>query len=139
LGVREDLLELVDEEFRRIVDKYMRENSLCQIVDSVRVDFSLGVFYPTEVVDGLPCTRAMYFVFVGDREVVVNDIKYGVVFVSDEHEHVLAVIEVLMFGDRCFISKNIDRDELEMVVRDIVGDGLKELQEEELKEELKDG
>jgi hypothetical protein len=126
LGVREDLLEVIDGEFRRIVDKYKKENSLCQIIDFARVDFSLEVFYPTEVVDGLPCTRAMYFVFTGDREVVVNDIRYDVVFVSDGHEHVLALIEVLMFRDMCFISKDIDEYELEEAVKEI---------EEELPEE----
>jgi hypothetical protein len=130
LGVREDLLEVIDEEFRRIVDIYMKKNSLCQIVDFVRVDFSLEVFYLTEVVDGLPCTRAMYFVFTGDKEMVVDHIRYDVVFVSGDHEHVLGLIEVFMFKDRCFISRNIDRDGLEMAVRDIVGDGLKELPEE---------
>jgi hypothetical protein len=130
LGVREDLLEIVEEEFRRIVEKYKSENSLCQVVDFVRIDFPLEFFYLPEVVDGLPCTRAIYFAFSGGKEIVVNDIRYDVVFVSDDHEHVLAVIEVLMFRDRCFISKDIDRDGLEMAVRDIVGDGFKELPSE---------
>jgi hypothetical protein len=131
LGVREDLLEVVDEEFKRIYEKYKKINSLCEIIDFARVDFVLEVFYPPEVVDGLPCRRAVYFAFSGGREIVVNDIRYDVVFVSGDHEHVLALIEVLMFGDRCFISKDVDRDGLEMAVRDIVGDGLKELPEEE--------
>jgi hypothetical protein len=130
LGVREDLLEVIDEEFRRIVDKYKKENSLCQVVESARVDFSLEVFYPTEVVDGLPCRRAVYFVFTGDKEVVVDHVGYDVVLVSSKyrprHDHVIGMIEVIMFRDRCFIMKDVDEDELECAVKEI---------EEELPEE----
>ena len=119
-------MEVIDGEFRRIVDKYKKENSSCQVVDFVRIDFPLEVFYLPDVVDGLPCTRAIGFAFSGGKEIVVNDVRYEIVFISDGREHVLALIEVLMFRDRCFISKDFDEDELEFAVRKI---------EEELPEE----
>ena len=130
MGVREDLLEVIDGEFRRILEKYKSGNSLCQVVETARVDFSLEVFYPTEVVDELPCRRAVYFVFTGDRELVVEHLRYDVVLVSSKyrprHDHVIGMIEVIMFRDRCFITKDVDEDELEYAVKEI---------EEELPEE----
>jgi len=130
LGVREDLLEVVDWEFDRIAGIYREINKLCVDVDVVRVHPHVEVYDLQRVEDGLPCVKSVYFIFSGGRVVKVDSWRYDVVVVGDGHEHVIGIIEVFMFGDRCFISKYVDGYELEEAVRDIVGDGLEELQEE---------
>jgi hypothetical protein len=132
LGVREDLLEVIDWEFERIAGIYREINKLCLDVDVIKVHPHIEVYDLQRVEDGLPSVKSVYFIFSGGRVVKVDSWRYDVVVVGDNHEHVIGMIEVIMFGDRCFIMKDVDEYELEEAVRDIVGDGLKELREGEV-------
>jgi hypothetical protein len=131
VSVRRDLMEVIDAEFERIVSIYREINRLCLVVDSVMVHSHVEVHDLQRVVDGLPAVKSVYFIFDGGRVVKVDRWRYEVVFAGDGHDHVIGVIEVFMFGDRCFITKYVDEYELEGAVRDIVTDLLKGLQEGE--------
>jgi hypothetical protein len=132
--VKRDLMEVIDTEFERIASIYREINKLCSIVDIVRVNAHVEVHSLSVVMDELPVVRSVYFIFSGDRVVKVDYWEYDVVVVGDKHDHVIGLIEVAMFGDRCYIMKDIDTYELERVVEDIVNDLLKGLPEEELKD-----
>ena len=125
--VRRDLMEVIDAEFERIVGIYREINKLCLVVDVVKVHSHVEVHDLQRVEDGLPSVRSVYFIFSGGRVVKVSHWRYVVVVVGDRHDYIIGIIEVFMFGDRCFIVKDVDEVELDEVVKDIV----KELQEEE--------
>jgi hypothetical protein len=120
--VRRDLMEVVDAEFERIAGIYREINKLCLVVDVVRVHPHVEVYDLQRVEDGLPCVKSVYFIFSGGRVVKVDSWRYDVVVVGDGHEHVIGIIEVFMFGDRCFISKHVDEYRLDGAVNDIVND-----------------
>jgi len=120
--VRRDLMEVVDAEFERIASIYRDINKLCLDVDVVRVHPHVEVHDLGIVMDGLLAKRSMYFIFTGDRVVKVECWEYDVIVIGDGHEHVIAVFDVCMFGDRCFITKDVDEYELDGAVRDIVSD-----------------
>jgi hypothetical protein len=132
--VRRDLLEVINAEFERIAGIYREINKLCLDVDVVKINSHVEVHDLKRVEDGLPSVRSVYFIFDGGRVVKVDSWRYDVVVVGDGHDHVIGIIEVIMFGDRCFIMKDVDKDELEYAVRDIITDLLKGLPEEELKD-----
>jgi hypothetical protein len=132
MSVRRDLLEVIDWEFERIAGIYREINKLCLDVDVVRINYHVEVQDLRRVEDGLPAVKSVYFIFSGDRVVKVDVWRYDVVVVGEDHEHVVAIIEVIMFGDRCFIMKDVDEYELEGAVRDIVTDLLEGLQEGEV-------
>ncbi len=129
--VERDLREVIEVEFERIFKIYKEINRLCSVVDVVRVHPHVEVHDLRIVMDGLPSVRSVYFIFSGNRVVKVDHWRYDVVVVGDGHDHVIGIIEVVMFGDRCFIVKNVDKYELEGAVRDIVTDLLKGLEEGE--------
>lgn len=130
MGVREDLLEVIDREFERIAGIYREINKLCLDVDLVRVHPHVEVHDLWRVENGLPSVVSVYFIFSGGKVVKIETWRYDVAVVSTKygprHDHVIGIIEVIMFGDRCFIMKDVDEDELEEVVKEI---------EEELSEE----
>jgi hypothetical protein len=132
MSVRRDLLEVIDWEFERIAGIYREINKLCLDVDVVRINYHVEVQDLRRVEDGLPAVKSVYFIFSGDRVVKVDVWRYDVVVVGDGHDHVIGIIEVIMFGDRCFIMKDVDEYELEGAVRDIVTDLLEGLQEGEV-------
>jgi hypothetical protein len=129
--VREDLLEVIEGEFRRIVNIYTDMNKLCRVVSDVKVDGDVRIDYLPEVENGLPCEASMYIVFGDRRDRKVLHKRYLIEFVSDGIDKTVAFIDVYMFDDMCFIAKTVDDIVLEDVVRDIVLDGLKESSEEE--------
>jgi DNA-binding NarL/FixJ family response regulator len=127
--VRRDLMEVIDAEFERIASIYREINKLCLDVDLVRVHPHIEVHDFGLVMDGLPVVRSVEFIFSGDKVVKIDSWRYDVVVVGDSHEHVIGIIEVVMFGDRCFIMKDVDKYELDGAVRDIVAylkEGLQE-------------
>ena len=130
--VRRDLLEVINAEFERIANIYREINKLCLDVDVVRVHPHIEVHDLRRVDDGLPSVKSVYFIFSGGRVVKVDVWRYDVVVVGDGHDHVIGIIEVIMFGDRCFIMKDVDGFELEGAVRDIVSDLMKGLEEGEV-------
>jgi hypothetical protein len=130
--VRRDLLEVINAEFERIANIYREINKLCLDVDVVRVHPHIEVHDLRRVEYELPSIASVYFIFAGGRAVKVNVWRYDVAVVGDGHDHVMGIIEVIMFGDRCFIMKDIDRYELEGAVSDIVSDLLKGSQEGEV-------
>jgi hypothetical protein len=134
MSVRRDLLEVIDWEYERIASIYRDINKSCLDVDLVRVHPHIEVHDFQRVENGLPAVRSVEFIFSGDRVVRIDSWRYDVVVVGDRHDHVIGIIEVVMFGDRCFIMKDVDEYELEYAVRDIVSDLLKESSEEELKD-----
>jgi hypothetical protein len=99
---------------------------------SVRVHPHIEVYDLQRVEDGLPSVKSVYFIFSGDKVVKVDAWRYDVIVVGYGHDHVIGIIEVIMFGDRCFIMKDIDKHELEGAVSDIVIDLLEGLQEGEV-------
>jgi hypothetical protein len=129
--VREDLLEVIEGEFRRIVNIYTDMNKLCRVVSDVKVESDVRIDYLPEVENGLPCEASMYIVFGDRRDRKVLRKRYLIEFVSDGIDKTVAFIDVYMFDDMCFITKTVDDIVLEDVVRDIVLDGLKESSEEE--------
>jgi hypothetical protein len=129
--VRRDLMEVIDVEFERIAGIYREINKLCLVVDVVRVHSHVEVHDLQRVEDGLPSVRSVYFIFSGGRVVKVDHWRYDVVVVGDGHDHVIGTIEVFMFGDRCFISKDVDEYRLDGAVNDIVNDLMEGLREGE--------
>jgi len=123
-------LEVIDREFERIAGIYREINKLCLDVDLVRVHPHVEVHDLWRVENGLPSVVSVYFIFSGGKVVKIETWRYDVAVVSTKygprHDHVIGIIEVIMFGDRCFIMKDVDEDELEEVVKEI---------EEELSEE----
>jgi hypothetical protein len=132
--VRKDLMEVIDAEFERIVDIYREINKLCSVVDVVRVHPHVEVHDFWRVMDGLPSVRYTYFIFSGSKVVKVDHWRYDVAVVSTKygpsHDHVIGIIEVVMFSDRCFIMKDVDEEELWFATNEIVGDLLEGLREE---------
>jgi hypothetical protein len=132
--VRRDLMEIIDAEFERIAGIYREINRLCSVVDVVRVHPHVEVHDFWRVMDGLPSVRYTYFIFSGGKVVKIDHWRYDVVVVSTKygpsHDHVIGLIEVVMFGDRCFIMKDVDEDELKYAVEEIVDDLLEGLREE---------
>jgi hypothetical protein len=125
-------LEVINAEFERIAGIYREINRLCLDVDVVRVHPHIEAYDLRRVEDGLPSVKSVYFIFSGGRVVKVDAWRYDVVVVGDGHDHVIGIIEVIMFGDRCFIMKDIDKHELEGAVSDIVIGLLKGLREGEV-------
>jgi hypothetical protein len=122
MSVRRDLLEVIDREFERIAGIYRGINKLCLDVDVVRVHPHVEVHDLRRVEYGLPSVGSVYFIFSGGKVVKVDSWRYDVVVVGEDHEHVIGMIEVVVFGDSCFIMKDVDSYELEGAVRDIVTD-----------------
>jgi hypothetical protein len=132
MSVRRDLLEVIDAEFERIAGIYRDINRSCYDVDVVRVHPHVEVHDLRRVEDGLPSVKSVYFIFSGDRVIKVDVWRYDVVVVGEGHEHVVAIFEVIMFGDRCFIMKDVDSYELDVAVSEIVSDLSQGLQEGEV-------
>jgi hypothetical protein len=130
--VKRDLMDVIQAEFERIAGIYREINKLCSDVDLVRVHPHIEVHNLRLVMDGLPAVKSVEFIFSGDGVVKVESFRYDVVVVGDGHDHVIGIIEVVMFGDRCFIMKDVDEYELDGAVRDIVVDLKEGLQEEEV-------
>jgi hypothetical protein len=128
--VRRDLMEVIDAEYERIASIYREINKLCLDVDVVRVHSHIEVHDLRRVEYGLPSIRSVYFIFSGDRVVRVDVWRYDIDIVGDKHVHGVAVIEVVMFDDRCFIMKDVDEYELEYAVNEIVSDLMEGLREE---------
>ncbi len=132
--VRRDLLEVINAEFERIAGIYREINKLCLDVDLVRVHPHIEVHDLKRVKDGLPAVKSVEFIFSGGKVVKVDVWRYDIDVVGDKHVHEVAIIEVVMFGDRCFIMKDVDEHELEYAVNEIVNDLMEGLSEEELKD-----
>ncbi len=132
--VRRDLLDVINAEFERIANIYRDMNRRCFDVDLVRVHPHVEVYDFRLVVDGLPAVKSVELIFSSDRVVRIESWRYDVVVVGDGHDHVIGMIEVIMFAGRCFIVRDVDEYELEGAVRDIVTDLLKGLSEEESKD-----
>jgi hypothetical protein len=132
MSVRRDLLEVIDWEYERIAGIYREINGSCYEVDLVRVHPHVEVHDFGVVMDGLPAVKSVEFIFSGDRVVRIDSWRYDVVVVGDGHDHVIGIIEVVMFGDRCFIMKDVDKYELDVAVSEIVSDLLQGLEEGEV-------
>jgi hypothetical protein len=132
MSVKRDLLEVIDWEFERIAGIYRKINKLCLDVDVVRVHPHVEVHDLRRVEYGLPSVGSAYFIFSGGGVVKVDVWRYDVVVVGGDHEHVVGIIEVVMFGDRCFIMKDVDSYELDVAVSEIVSDLSQGLQEGEV-------
>jgi hypothetical protein len=132
--VKRDLMEVIYAEFERIASIYKEINKLCSDVDVVRVHPHVEVHSFRLVMDGLPAVKSIYFIFSGGNVVKVEVWRYDVVVVSTKyspkHDHVIGLIEIIMFGDRCFIMKDVDEDEFEYAVEEIVSDLMEGLREE---------
>ena len=124
--VREDLLDVIEVEFRRIVNIYTDINKLCRVVSDVKVEGDVRIDYLPDVDNGLPCEASMYIIFGDGRDRKVLHKRYLIDFVSNGIDKTIAFIDVYLFDDMCFIAKTVDNIVLEDVVRDIVLDGLKE-------------
>jgi hypothetical protein len=133
--VKRDLMEVIYAEFERIASIYREINKLCSEVDVVRVHPHVEVHSLRLVMDGLPAVRSIYFIFSGGNVVKVEVWRYDIDIVSTKygprHDHEVALIEIIMFGDRCFIMKDVDEDELNYAVNEIVSDLMEGLREGE--------
>jgi hypothetical protein len=127
--VKKDLKEVIDAEFERIAGIYRETNKLCLVIDVVRVHPHVEIHDLSRVEDGLPSAKSVYFIFDGGRVIKIDAWSYEVAVVGDKHDHVIGVIDVVVFGDRCFINKDVDEYELEYAVKEIVADLLKGLEE----------
>jgi predicted component of type VI protein secretion system len=115
VGLRDDLRDVVEEEFRRIISLF----SGCRVVDNINIDWGVKIEGLDEIENELPL-RFVKFIVRGSE---VFSRIYSVVFVVPGRERIIASIGVYMIGSDCYVMRRVNESELEGAVSDIEAEG----------------